>query len=466
MKKNRRKGNAARDKPQSPAVAFFTAPDGFESLCVSGYTRLSDNPEVLMAVGRIAELIGTMTIHLMRNTENGDVRVRNALSRKIDISPNRNMTRKTFLTAIVRTLLLEGAGNSVVYPEVVDGRIEELVPLKPSLVRFLEDGRDYLVWYGGQAFRPDQVMHFVLNPDPEQPWRGQGYRVALKDVVHNLKQAAATKKGFMESKWKPSLVVRVDTGSGELADRTGRRAILRDYIDTDGAGEPWVIPADEMEIQQVKPLTLNDLALNDAVTLDKRTVAGIFNVPPFVVGAGTYDKDEWNNFINATIMPIARSIEQEFTRKLLISPDLYFRFNVRSLFNYSLDEIVNAGKEMVDRMAMRRNEWRDWIGLSPDDDMNELLALENYIPAERLGDQRKLLPKTGEGEAPVEKVAEVSLNGAQIQSMLSIVQSVAAKQLQYGSAVTLITSAFPFDEATAKAILGEPSKLEAPGGET
>ena len=71
-------------------------------------------------------------------------------------------------------------------------------------------------------------------------------------------------------------------------------------------------------------------------------------------------------------------------------PDLFFRFNSRSLLNYSMDELIKAGAEMVDRMAMRRNEWRDWMGLEYDPEMDELLALENYIPADRLGDQSKL----------------------------------------------------------------------------
>ena len=114
-----------------------------------------------------------------------------------------------------------------------------------------------------------------------------------------------------------------------------------------------------------------------------------------MVGVGSYNKAEHNDFINTRVMPVAKTIEQEFTRKLLISPDLYWRFNPRSLYAYDLTEIITAGSAMVDRMAMRRNEWRDWIGLSPDSDMDELLALENYIPANQLGNQKKL---TGGGE--------------------------------------------------------------------
>ena len=64
-----------------------------------------------------------------------------------------------------------------------------------------------------------------------------------------------------------------------------------------------------------------------------------------------------------------------------------------------------------------------------------------------------------------EPIAQISLNGAQIQSLLTIVQSVVAKQLEYESAIVLITSAFPFDEATAKEILRNPDKLVVEGGE-
>ena len=218
----------------------------------------------------------------------------------------------------------------------------------------------------------------------------------MADVANNLKQAAKTEKGFMESKWKPSLIVKVDALTDEFSSPDGRKQLLDDYIETTTAGEPWMIPADQFSVEQVKPLTLSDLALADMVTLDKKTVASILGIPPFVLGVGDFNRDAWNNFINATIMPLARNIEQELTKKLLYSPDLFFRFNSWSLFSYSITELVSAGAEMVDRMALRRNEWRSWVNMPPDPDMDELLALENYLPADRLGDQGKLVQSGGE----------------------------------------------------------------------
>ena len=114
-------------------------------------------------------------------------------------------------------------------------------------------------------------------------------------------------------------------------------------------------------------------------------------MPPFLVGVGGFNADEYNNFVGSRIMSMAKGIEQEITRKLLYSPDLYWKFNTRSLYSYSLNDIISAGSAMVDRMAMGRNEWRDWIGMSPRSDMEELLALENYIPADMLGKQKKLI---------------------------------------------------------------------------
>jgi len=345
-----------------------------------------------MCVDIYADLISNMTIYLMQNTAIGDIRVRNELSRKIDIEPNRLMTRKTFIYNIVRTMMLEGDGNQVTYVRVTsDGLIDNLEPFKPSGVSFIDtdDGYGYKIRYIDRYYDPDEVLHFVINPDPERPHVGTGYRAVLKDVVNGIKQANTTKKAILESP-APSIIVKVDGLTEEFASAEGRRKLGAQYLDASERGQPWFIPAEMFSVEQVKPLTLNDLAIKQNLEIDKRTVAGIFGVPPFLVGVGSFDREEYNNFISSRIMGKAKVIEQELTRKLLYSPDLYWKFNPRSLLSYSMQDVINAGSAMVDRMAMRRNEWRDWVGLSPDPEMDEILALENYIPANKLGDQKKL----------------------------------------------------------------------------
>lgn len=398
MSKKKRSRPQTRAEPtQKRSAAFLCAPEAWDTLCCKGYTNLAHNPEIAAGVDTIAKLIGSMTIHLMENSETGDVRVRNELARKVDIDPCSTMTRSTFVAWIVRTLMLEGNGNCVVYPQTRRGLLRDLIPIPASLVSFTPSGDwGYKVFIAGREYDPGDVLHFVLNPSSYYPWMGAGYRVSLADVANNLKQAARTEKGFMESKWKPSLIVKVDALTDEFSSPEGRQKLLDSYVNTAQAGEPWLIPAEQFSVEQVKPLSLSDLALSDMVTLDKRTVASILGVPPFVLGVGDFQRDAWNNFINSTIMPLARSIEQELTKKLLYSPGWFFRFNSRSLYNYDLQELAAVADDQFVRGIMTGNEVRDWLGLSPVDGLNELVILENYIPRGMIGDQNKLNGNGGE----------------------------------------------------------------------
>lgn len=387
-----KKKNKTRAEPTTKSsMSFLCTNEAYKILCSSGYTSLADNPEIIAGVNKIADLVSNMTIYLMHNTENGDVRVKNQLSRKVDIEPNKYMTRKTFVAAVVRTLLLEGDGNAFVLPETRHGFLENLYPVPPSMVSMISDGWGYRIDIGGKNYSPDDVCHILINPSPENPWKGVGYRVVLNDVIKTLKQASKTKEGFMESKWHPSLIVKVDGLIDEFSSKEGRRKLLESYIETSGAGEPWMIPAEQFDIKEVRPLSLQDIALPESVKLDKRTVAAVLDIPPFVVGEGSFNVEEWNNFINVKIRGICTAIEQALSKTLLISQDYYWRFNARSLYAYDIEKLSKVGDDNYTRGIMTGNEVRDWLGLSPREGLDELIILENYIPQGMIGSQKKLV---------------------------------------------------------------------------
>ena len=366
--------------------------DEYSSLCCAGYTSLDQNPEVLTACRKIADLISSMTIHLMSNTDGGDVRIINELSRKLDINPNEYMTRKTFMDAVVMNLLLYGKGNSVVRVHTHDGLLGDLEPISPQRIGWQTSGYGYKVLIDGVPTDPNtDILHFVLNPDPAYPWHGLGLTCAIKDVANNIKQARQTEKGFMESKWKPSMIVKVDALIDEFSSPEGREKLLKSYVQSSEVGEPWLIPAEQFQVEQVRPLSLADLAINDTVEIDKRTIAAMIGVPAFVLGVGEYDEKAWNNFVNNTIQPIAKGIEQELTRKLILSPKWYLKFNIWSLMNWDIETIANVFGELRKQGVVSGNEVRDRVGMSPRDGLDELVMLENYIPTDKLGDQKKLV---------------------------------------------------------------------------
>ena len=385
-------GRKKREKSKRSSVVIANN-DYFMNACTEGYVPLSRCPEIVAGCRKIAELIGSMTIQIWENREKGDRRIVNELSRKLDIDPNKSQTRKSFIESVAMNLLLYGDGNSVVIPETNGGYLAQLIPVPAGSVTFNPvpgSLTDYTVTINGSAFDSADVLHFVFNPDRHYPWKGQGLKTCLKDLAGVLDQGMKTEKSFMKSEWKPSLIIKVDALDEEFASQQGRHRLLENYIETTNAGEPWVIPSEQIEIEQVRPLSLSDLAISDTLTLNKRTVAAVLGVPAYVLGIGEFKEDEWNNFINTTVKSIAMEIQQELTKKLIISPNWYIKFNLWSLMSWNLETISNILLEGSKSGFVSGNEWREKVGLERAEGLDEFRVLENYIPYDMAGNQKKL----------------------------------------------------------------------------
>lgn len=364
-----------------------------EGISCGGYTSLDHDPTIMTACEKIAAMIGLVSWHLMENTDNGDRRIRNELSRKIDINPNSWMTRQTFFEAIAMNLLLYGDGNCVVRPHTENGYLRDLEVIPADRVSFMPDevnGYGYWILIDGIRYNPQDLLHFRLTPDKQYPWKGRGIRVSIKEVADNLKQAASTENAFLSQEWKPSVIVKVQAMGEQFQTPDGRAKIADDYLKTNRAGEPWIIPAEQMDITTLKPLTLQDLAISDTVKLNKSTAAAIVGVPNFMVGIGDFKKDEFNNFIETRVRTIVENIQQTLTAGLIQSPRWYVKGNIWALLDWDLSTITQVFTAMGDRGWVTGNEARDRINLEPREGLDELKVLENYIPADMSGNQSKL----------------------------------------------------------------------------
>ena len=144
-KKQEGVGSEKRSASASSLVGFLMNDDG---ICPAGYTRLDRIPAIVAGYHRIAELAASLTIHLMENTADGDVRIQNELSRKIDINPSKRLTRSTWMEYILMNLFLYGKGNSIVRVKTRAGILQDLQPIPANRVQLIPDqtGYDYTVY--------------------------------------------------------------------------------------------------------------------------------------------------------------------------------------------------------------------------------------------------------------------------------------------------------------------------------
>ncbi|WP_342546119.1 phage portal protein [Lysinibacillus sp. FSL K6-4013] len=383
-------------KKTKRSVQYFDT-SGFNSWIVSGgYTTLDKNADVQICVNKIADIVSSMPVALMQNVENGDIQIKNGLSRIVDINPNKHQTRKTFIQTIVREAFLKGDGNAIVLPKFNNSNgsyfLDSLDVLDMNKVTFNTNDNTYNINYQGKVLYPDEVLHFVFNPSRQSSFIGEGYAPLLKDVLSNIAQGNATKQSFFKQP-KPSLIIGVNSDNGELMDGDGQKVIRESYTSNMENGKPWLIPADEISVHQIQPLSLKDLAINESLEVERKQIAAAFGIPSFLVGIGKFDKTEYNNFINTTIQSIADVIQQEFTKKLLYSELMYFKFKKKALMQYDIGELSTFANESVKLGILNRNESRNLFDYSPVDkeSMNEYSTLENYINIDDMSKQKKLV---------------------------------------------------------------------------
>lgn len=212
-----------------------------------------------------------------------------------------------------------------------------------------------------------------------------------------------------------------------------------------------------------------------------KTVAQAFNIPLNLLFAKTDNiTRELKQFLTLTVEPIASMISEELSAKLYdgfegFINNNYVRLDTSDIRHVDILEMANAIDKVLSSGVLSVNEIRDTVGYNKIEEefADKHWMTKNYCLAEDMLKPTEVAETVENTESaqdvqvaePEEKVEEniqsTALNGAQIASVLEIINAVVVGQLSYEGAVTLLTNAFPFDEQTARKILGNPDELKS-----
>ncbi|MGH1648932.1 phage portal protein [Enterococcus gilvus] len=334
-----------------------------------------------------------------------------------------------------------------------------------------------------------EVIHLKIG-DFQEPYGTPRWIGPLIKILGNRKADELNYRYFTQGRHIPLAILLENAQLTEASE-----ASLQSYangIGSEGESQHKFLiieaeklgPTDEMVFDEnkdkpaIKLEKLSDVLQKDALFLeyDKNVIAAVlsaFRLPPIYVGLSTdYNRATVETAKELTEEQVFQSLREtyewrinslfrEYDFKLV---EVYFKTsNIVNMEDIKaiLDPAINAN-------AVAPNDLRDIVGKVLNKPLESFDGDQYNLPSNNQSNQ-SILPNSqasstaidvgqlepGETNALGQTVQQVSLNGAQITSLVNIVQAVASGKLPRDSALQMITAAFPFDEEKAKQILGD-----------
>jgi len=419
----------------------------------------------------IAETVASLPLHVLERTPGGGKRIARELPlyRQLHAQPNGWQTSFEWREQAVFHIGLWGDAFS----ELKAGQI---VPLHPSRMKVerVENGK---IRY---KFREDKGTETIYSNEQILQIRGPSDDgINGMSIVEECKDAIALARAcelhgarFFAAGARPGFVLSTDGNLNAEARESLRSQWDRRHGGVGNAHNTAVLTGG------LKPYEIPQSSNSDAQFLELRRyqleeIARLFRCPGHLLGIGAGSAQADIEFVQHTILPWLRRFESAFMRDLIEDDDRYLiEFDVRGLLR----------GDSSSRSAYYRAMWD--IGVLNTDDIREL---ENMDPVEG-GDVRYRPLNMGTlGEMPTEgdvlaqqqpgsgidgqavegglaaaagepvvpavpgepaqpeapQVADVSLNGAQINGLIQIISQVPAGLLTKEGAGSMIAASFP-----------------------
>ena len=342
---------------------------------------------VYACVKVLSESIGAMPLNLYATgRDNATTRKYNKVDRLVSIAPSEYQTASELWSWVVTCMSLHG--NAYVYMnKTASNKVVELIPVSPQNVTINIDGHrvTYTVTVGSSenqrtiTMTKNELLHFKgttldgftgISPIVYNNSLISGERTAVNYANHILTDGA-TPRGVLEVAGELSddafHNLKESWNAAHSGDRNGNRlAVLEQGV-------------------QFKPISMspNDLSLLESRKYSRAEIAGIFRVPPHMIGemsASTYSNitEQSKAFYRYTLSPIMTALEQRLNHTLA-APGELFKFDIDGLVRPELSVESESYSKLISIGVLNPNEVRERMGLNPREGGDEFISQTNNL---------------------------------------------------------------------------------------
>jgi len=427
---------------------------------------------VLACIRVLSTSVAGLPFHLYRRLPGGgkEIAREHPLYRLLHTQPNSWQTSFEWREQMMLHLLSHGfALDEKVY---TGGAISEIVPLHPSRVKTeqLENNRlryTYREASGSSTvYTQDAVMS--VRGMSDDGVNGMSTIELARDAIGLARACEIHGATFFGSGARPGVILSTDQMLSPEAAENTRNQWERAHRGADRSHRTAVLQGG---------LKVNELGGNnqesqflEARRFQVEEVCRLFGVPPHLVGDLTRSsfsniEQQSLDFLTNGLMPYLRRIESSIARDLLEGDDEYFaEFDTRGVLRADAAGRGSYYNTLWNLGVLSVNEIRSLENLNPVESgdvrfvqlnmttLDKAAATPEPMPAtvveEIVVDETAPAPEPVADAALVEaeegpQIADVSLNGAQVSSLLEIVAQYNAGLLNEQGAKAIIAAAFP-----------------------
>jgi HK97 family phage portal protein len=406
---------------------------------------------VWACVRLLSETVASLPVNVYRKTADGrelapDFWLAKLMARKV----NRYQTKQEFFETMMLNLSLHG--NAYAKITKVGGQIRALMPLMSAQVTpsLLVDGSmvyQYEADGNVDFYAEESIWHVklygngVVGKSPLAFGRNIfGIAQAAEQVVTKVYSNGGKRSGVLslDRQLTPAQREQIRANFSTLTTGTDERLLVLEM--------GMKFDAISMSPQDIELLASRRYQLEE--------ICRWFGVPSVLVN-DTSGSTTWGSgieqlvsgFYKLNLRPYLERFEASVSANLLTESEAAqyeFEFDFEGLLRSDLKSRLEGYRTAVSGSILTPNEVRRIEGWSPMMGGDSLLSQVNMTPIENLGESDSSSDYSGDEMASNEPdIQQLSLNGAQVSSLLEVVAAIATGQMPIETGRAIIDSAFP-----------------------